>query len=95
MTVGLMATAYGVNLGTSKLAAGFSLGYQANNEPPTKEIMVMDVDWSPTSIRFIVGECPSRPHPVRHHDSARSNGPAKIARTLPFPRPGTRSSRSG
>lgn len=54
MTVGHTATANGVNLGTDKLAAGFSLGYQANNELPTREIMVMDSDWSPTSIRFIV-----------------------------------------
>lgn len=50
--VGSTATAYGVNLGTTKLAAGFSLGYQANNEPPTGEIN--ESTWSPTSVSFIV-----------------------------------------
>jgi len=52
VTVGKTATAFGVNLGTSKLAAGFSLGYQALYEPPTREIA--ESTWSPTSVSFIV-----------------------------------------
>lgn len=52
--VGKTATASGVNLGTSKIAAGFSLGYQAVNEPPTREIA--ESSWSPTSVSFIVPE---------------------------------------
>lgn len=52
VTVGLTATANGVNLGATKLAAGFSLGYQANNKLPTREIL--ESSWSPTGVSFIV-----------------------------------------
>ena len=50
--VGSTATAHGVNLGPTKLAAGFSLGYQAVYEPPTVEIN--ESTWSPTSVSFTV-----------------------------------------
>lgn len=49
---GGLATAYGVNLGANKLAAGFSLGYQVGNEPPTVEIN--ESSWSPSSVSFSV-----------------------------------------
>lgn len=46
-----LATAYGVNLGTSRQSAGFSIDIQIDGGTPSP---IKDSDWSPTSVGFIV-----------------------------------------